>query len=292
MRSLLFVPADSERKIARAMGAGADVLILDIEDSVVPERKPAARHMAAELIRAHVDAAARPLFYVRINALDTPHWEADLAATIPARPDGVMLPKPRSGDDVHRLSIQLGHLEETNGLASGAIRIVPIVTETPSSVLAMASYVGASRRLTGLTWGAEDLSAEIGASTARESDGRFTSPFRLVRDLTLLTARAADVEPIDTVFANFRDLATFEREAREAVRDGFTAKMAIHPDQVPVINAVFSPSPEEIARARAIVDLFAADTGAGVISVDGRMLDRPHLRWAERTLARAERPSV
>lgn len=287
MRSLLFVPADSDRKIARAMGAGADVVLLDLEDSVAPERKAIAREMAADLIRSHRNDAARPRLYVRINALDTPFWEADLAGTVPARPDGVMLPKPQSGDDVHRLSIQLSHLEETHGLEAGAIAILPIVTETPASVLAMASYVGASRRLAGLTWGAEDLSAELGARTAREEDGRYTSPFRLVRDLTLVAARAAGVEPIDTVFANFRDTETFAREAAEAARDGFTGKMAIHPDQVAIINAAFTPAGAEIARAQAIVDLFAANPGAGVISYDGRMLDRPHLRLAERILARA-----
>lgn len=288
MRSLLFVPADSERKIAKAESCGADVLILDLEDSVGAERKPAARELARAYLSARTPGARRPRLYVRINALDTPHWEADLAGVMPGQPDGIMHPKPRSGEDVHRLSVALMHAEESNGIASGATRIIPIATEVPLSLLNMASYVGCSSRLDGLTWGAEDLSAAVGARATREADGGFTSPFRLARDLCLMTAVAADVAPIDTVYPAFRDLAGFERECATAARDGFTAKMAIHPDQVAPINAAFSPSAAEIERARLIVDLFARAPASGVISHGGEMFDRPHLVQAERVLARMQ----
>lgn len=287
MRSLLFVPADSDRKIAKAMSAGADVLLLDLEDSVALDRKAVAAEMAHAFLVAHREMAERPRLFVRINALDSERWQKDLRSVMPAAPDGIMLPKAQGGDDVHRLSIALSELESGAGLADGRTAILPLATEMAVSVLNIHSYVGASRRLVGLTWGAEDLSAEIGAATSREADGSYTSPFRLARDLTLFAARAGGIEPIDTVFAQFRDTATFERECAIAARDGFTGKMAIHPDQVPAINAAFTPSAEAVARARAIVELFTASPDAGVISHEGRMYDRPHLRLAERLLARA-----
>jgi citrate lyase subunit beta/citryl-CoA lyase len=289
MRSLLFVPGDSERKLAKAQAAGADALILDLEDSVSPERKAAAR----EMTRAYLASAKaaeegnRPRLYVRVNGLETELWSADLDGVMAAAPDGIMLPKPTSGEDVHRLSIALHHAEERAGLPPGSTRIMAIATERPAAVLNMASFVGASNRLEALTWGAEDLSAEVGASATRQADGSFTSPFRLARDLTLFTAVAAGAQPIDTVFVNFRDSQGLAREAREAARDGFTGKLAIHPDQVAPINEAFTPSEAEIARARRIVELFAAAPAAGVISLEGQMLDRPHLTRAERTLARA-----
>jgi citrate lyase subunit beta/citryl-CoA lyase len=288
MRSLLFVPGDSERKLAKAQAAGADALILDLEDSVAPERKSAARELTrAYLASAKAAESGRPRLYVRVNALETELWSADLDGVMAAAPDGIMLPKPASGEDVHRLSIALHHAEERAGLPPGSTRIMAIATERPAAVLNMASFVGASTRLEALTWGAEDLSAELGASATREADGRFTSPFRLARDLTLFTAIAAGAQPIDTVFVNFRDNQGLAREAREAARDGFTGKLAIHPDQVAPINEAFTPSEAEIARARRIVELFAAAPAAGVISLEGQMLDRPHLTRAERTLARA-----
>lgn len=287
MRSLLFVPADSDRKLAKGMASAADVLLLDLEDSVAAERKQAAREMAQAFIAANRGAIARPRLYVRINALDTEYWQADLTAVMPAGPDGIMLPKARGGDDVHRLSIALAEFEAaTIDLADGHTRILPIATEVPIAALAMASFVDASRRLAGLTWGAEDLSAELGSSATREADGRHTSPYMLARNLTLFAARAGGVEPIDTVFADFRDGEGFARECREAARDGFTGKMAIHPDQVAVINSAFTPSADAVATAAAIVDMFAKSPGAGVISHGGRMYDRPHLRLAERLLAR------
>jgi citrate lyase subunit beta/citryl-CoA lyase len=206
---------------------------------------------------------------------------------MPAGPDGIILPKPRSGEDVHRLSLALDHAEERAGLKQGSTRIVAIATEVPICVLNMASFVGSSSRLEGLTWGAEDLSAEVGSTATREPNGALTSPYRLARDLCLFTAVSAGVQPIDTVFIDFRDLDGLRAEAAAAARDGFTGKLAIHPDQVPIINAAFTPSQREIDHARDIVAMFAASPGAGVISLNGRMYDRPHLTRAERVLARA-----
>jgi citrate lyase subunit beta/citryl-CoA lyase len=289
VRSLLFVPGDSERKLAKALTAGADALILDLEDAVAGERKPVAREMVREFVAASkvVAGEMRPRLYVRINALQSGLWQEDLAAVIGAAPDGIMLPKSRSGEDVHQLSVALGHAEEQAGLAAGAIRIIALATEVPASLLLLHTYVGASSRLEGLTWGAEDLSAELGATATREATGERTSPYRLARDLTLIAAAAADAMPIDTVYIQFRDIEALRREAELAARDGFTAKLAIHPDQVPVINAAFTPTLAAVAHAEEVVRLFRDNPGAGVVTLDGQMLDRPHLLRAERTLARA-----
>lgn len=287
MRSMLFVPADSERKLAKAFASGADAIIIDLEDSVAADRKAAGREMARAFVAAEKGKASRPLLYVRINALDTAWWEEDLEAVMPSHPDGIMQPKTRSGEDVHRLSIALHHAEAGNGHTGPETRIVPIVTEMPLSILQLPTYIGCSTRLAALNWGMEDLSAEIGAATTRAS-GNVTSPFRLARDLTLFTATAAGVQPLDAVYPDFRDLLGLKEECVEAARDGFTGKAAIHPDQVAIINAAFTPSPGEIERATTIAKLFADNAGAGVISYDGQMLDRPHLIRAERVLARAK----
>jgi citrate lyase subunit beta/citryl-CoA lyase len=286
MRSLLFVPGDSERKLAKALASGADALILDLEDSVAPANRPAARALSAAFVRETRARANIPLLYVRINPVDGSDWEADLEAVMPSKPDGVIMPKPNSGDDVHRLSIALDHAESAAGATSGTTRILPIVTETPISVLNLHSYVGVTSRMIGMSWGAEDLGAVVGSLANRDERGQFTSPYRLVRDLCLITAAAAGVEAVDTVFVNFRDREGLEAETREARRDGFTAKMAIHPDQVAPINAIFTPTGDEIAHARAIIAAF--DGASGVASLDGKMLDKPHLVLAEKVLARAK----
>src|SRR5882672_862567 len=213
MRSLLFIPGDDEKKLAKGVGCGADALILDLEDSVSAPRKAAARAIAAQYISATRALEKRPLLYVRINALDTPHWEADLAGVMGSRPDGVLLPKARSGGDVHTLSIALNHAEERAGTPKGATRIVALTTEVPISLLQMHTYVESSSRLEGLSWGAEDLSGVIGAYTNREPDGRWTPPYQLARNLCLFTAAAANVQPIDTVFVNFRDAEGLRAEA-------------------------------------------------------------------------------
>lgn len=291
MRSLLFVPGDSERKLEKGFAATADVVIVDLEDSVAPANKVAARAVAASFIAGRRQQAG-PVVYVRVNDLSTGLTDDDLAAVVPVKPDGIMLPKSNSGQDVQQLAAKLRVHEAENGLPDGGIRILPIITETAAGVLAAASYAGASARLTGLTWGAEDLSAAIGARAARDEAGRYTDVFRLARATTILAASAAEVAAIDTVFPDFRDMAAFETECREAERDGFTGKMAIHPAQVPVINAAFTPSTEAIARSKAVVDAFAAAGNPGVVGIDGKMYDRPHLRLAERLLARAKAAGI
>lgn len=290
MRSLLFVPADSEKKLAKGLTSGADALILDLEDSVVPANRPAGRKLAAAFIAEARKADRRPLLYVRINPLDSDDWAADLEAVMPVHPDGIVMPKPNSGDDVSRLAIAINHAENGSVDGAGPTRILPIVTETPLSVLQLPTYVGASTRVIGMSWGAEDLGAVVGSLANRDARGQFTSPYRLVRDLCLMTAAAAGVEAIDTVYVNFRDTAGLEAETRDARRDGFTAKMAIHPDQIAPINAIFTPTEAEVAHARAVIAAF--DGTAGVASLNGQMLDKPHLKLAEKVLARAKAAGV
>src|SRR5262245_32925525 len=288
MRSLMFIPGDDENKLAKGVGCGADALILDLEDAVSAARKAAARQISARYIAATRALERRPLIYVRLNALDTPYWEDDLACVMGSRPDGVLLPKARSGGDVHTLSIALNHAEERAGLNRGATRIIAITTEVPVSLLQMHSYVGSSSRLGGLSWGAEDLSAVLGAKANREADGTWTSPYRLARNLCLFTASAANAQPIDTVFVDLRDVQGLRAEASVAARDGFTAKMAIHPAQVPVINELFTPTAEEVGSAQEVVQLFAENPDAGVLAHRGQMVDRAHVVRAERILARAK----
>ena len=290
MRSLLFVPGDSERKLEKGFSAGADVVIVDLEDSVAPDNKPLARRLAPDVIRAR--RGGGPLVYVRVNDLSTGLTDDDLAAVAPARPDGIILPKSQGGADVQHLSTKLRVAEIENGLPDGGIRIIPIITETGLATLSTATYPNASSRLAGLTWGAEDLSAAIGARTARDENGRYTDVFRVARALTLLAASAAEVQAIDTVFVGFRDLDGLRADCLEAERDGFTAKLAIHPAQVPVINEVFTPSAEAVAHASAVVAAFAAAGNPGVVGMDGQMYDIPHLKRAERLLARARASAV
>lgn len=286
MRSLLFIPGDSERKLEKGFAAGADVVIVDLEDSVAPANKGLARQTAARFIierRSQTGAA----IYVRVNDLASDLTDDDLAALVPAKPDGIMLPKSNGGQDVQHLAAKLRVGEAEHGLIDGALRILPIITETPAGVLAAATYAGASKRLAGITWGAEDLSAATGARTARDEHGRYTDVFRLARTMTILAAGAAEVAAIDTIFPDFRDMTTLAAECAEAERDGFTGKMAIHPDQVPVINAAFTPSAEAVNQSADIVAAFEAAGNPGVVGIGGRMFDRPHLRLAERLLARA-----
>jgi citrate lyase subunit beta/citryl-CoA lyase len=287
MRSLLFIPADDERKLAKGLGSGADCLLIDLEDSVSAARKPEGRKLAAAFVAAARNATKRPRLFVRINAHATGMVGDDLDAVMPSQPDGIMLPKSQSGDDVALLSAKLAVREAESGFGDGATRIIPVTTETARALFHMDSYVGVSQRLVGLTWGAEDLSAEVGAETNRLENGQYTDPYRFARSLCLFGATAAEVQPIDTVYTSFRDLEGLKRECEAARRDGFTGKMAIHPAQVPVINAVFTPSPELIARAKRIVALFAENPALGVVGLDGEMLDRPHLKRAERLLALA-----
>jgi citrate lyase subunit beta/citryl-CoA lyase len=287
LRSLLFVPADNERKLAKSLTSGADCLILDLEDSVAEANKPKARLQAADFLATAAAQSPRPHLYVRINGLGTDLAEADLAAVMRAAPDGIMLPKCLNGASVQHLGAMLAVKEAEHDLADGATRIIAIATETAASLFGLASYANASPRLRGLAWGAEDLCASAGAETARRADGSYTFPFALARSLALFAAAAAQALPIDTVHLDYRDPAALRRECELARRDGFAAKMAIHPAQVPIINEAFTPSRESIERARAIIAAFEAQPDAGVISFEGEMLDRPHLARARRILAKA-----
>jgi citrate lyase subunit beta/citryl-CoA lyase len=291
MRSILFVPGDSEKKFSKAMAATGlarpDALVIDLEDSVAVREKPKARIMTSGFIASRKAEKGRPRFFVRINPVDTSLWQDDLAGVMAAGPDGIFQPKCRSGEDVRTLSTALDAAEKKHGLPAGSTRIIAIVTEVPVSLLNMGSYVGASPRVEVMTWGAEDLSAAMGSLGNRDGSGNYTSPFRLARDLCLYGATAAGVQPMDTVYVNYKDMKGLEEECVAAARDGFTGKIAIHPDQIAVINRVFTPSAEEIAKSRRIVKVFEDNPGVGVVGLDGEMLDQPHLTRARRVLERA-----
>jgi citrate lyase subunit beta / citryl-CoA lyase len=287
MRSLLFVPGDSERKLEKGFASAADVILIDLEDSVAPQNKAAARALTADFIVSR-RATTKAAIYVRVNDLASGLLDGDIDAVMPARPDGIMLPKASGLADVEQLSTKLRVREAENGLPDGLTRILPIITETAAGVFGAASYARGHERLSALTWGAEDLSAVIGARATRDEAGRYTDLFRLARSCTLLAASAAETAAIDTVFVDFRDAAGLRAECLEAERDGFTGKMAIHPDQVDIINESFTPSPDAVAEARAIVKAFQAAGNPGVVGIAGKMFDRPHLRRAERLLARAK----
>ena len=286
MRSLLFVPADSERKLVKSLESGADALILDLEDSVASDRKAGARETALAYLKQQGARAGRPRLIVRVNALDTGLTDADLDGVVAGTPDAILLPKAEGGAAITHLDAKLASREAMHGLPDGAIKILALATETASALFVAGTYRGSSPRLAGITWGAEDLSAELGAETNRDAAGRFTSPYMLARNLSLAAAAAARVQAIDTVYADFRNMEGLRQEAEEARRDGFTAKLAIHPAQVAVINDVFTPTREAIETAQAIVAAFAADPSAGVVGIGGVMYDRPHLTRAERLLAR------
>jgi len=288
MRSLLFVPADGGRKLDKAMTSGADALIIDLEDSVAPDGKAAARKSVADFLKSALALANRPRLLVLINGLATGLADDDLDAVVPARPDAIMLPKAEGGAGVVHADAKLAVREAVAGLPDGAIKILPIATETAAALFLAGTFAGAGARLIGLTWGAEDLSAELGAQANRDAEGRFLDPYRLARSLCLAGAAAAQVPAIDTVYVDFRDEKGFRRECEEACRDGFIGKMAIHPAQVSIINAVFTPSAEALTRAQAIVDAFAQNPGAGVVGIGGVMYDRPHLVKAQRLLETAK----
>ena len=272
LRSLLFVPGDRPERMEKALGLGADALILDLEDSVSLEKKAEAR----AAIAAFLARPERPVaLFVRVNPLDSGMAADDLAAVLPGRPDGIVLPKAEGAASLRDLDARL---------AGSDARILPIATETPAAVFRMGEYGGVTPRLVGLTWGAEDLPAAIGARGSREADGSYTDPYKLARSLTLFGAAAAGVAPIETVYPDFRNLDGLARYAANAARDGFTGMMAIHPTQVAVINAAFTPSDAEIAHAEAVVAAFAANPGAGALSLDGKMIDAPHLKQARRIL--------
>ena len=299
LRSLLFVPGDSARKQEKALGSRADALILDLEDSVNPANLPAARASVGALLAARAstrDPAGGPELWVRVNSPASGLLDEDLRAVSgPRLPDGIVLPKISTAAEILAVADRLAAIEQRLGVTIRT-RLVVIATETPRGLLELPQYPAilgaapqASGRLAGLTWGAEDLSAAIGASGQRESGGGLTFTFQLARTTCLLTAAALGVQAIDGVHIDFRDLGGLAREAAAARRDGFTGKLAIHPDQVAAINDAFTPSEAECLYARRVVAAFAATPGAGVTSLDGRMIDRPHLIQAQRTLAAVSR---
>jgi len=286
MRSALFVPGDSEHKLAKGLESGADALFIDLEDSVAFDHKQTAREIASSFLKDFAESENRPALFVRVNAFETDITTNDLKAVMTGTPDGIVLPKSENGQDVTRLDAELRVHEAENDIEDGVTHIIAIITETAIATLNAGTYRRSSKRLAAVSWGAEDLSADVGALRRRRDDGTYTDLFRFARTQTLLGAVAAGVQPFDTVYPDFRDEKGFRRECEEAMLDGFTGKMAIHPAQVPIINEVFTPSEAGIARAQAIVDAFEAAGDPGVLAVDGEMLDRPHLRKAQNLLAR------
>jgi citrate lyase subunit beta/citryl-CoA lyase len=280
LRSLLFVPGDSERKLAKAQAVPADALIVDLEDSVEASRKDRARELATEFLGERAEIRARTI-WIRVNAVGDARFAADVEAAVQSRADGIVLPKPRTAADVLELSGRLDLLD------AARMKILPIATETPASVLALGEYSRCGPRLAALAWGAEDLSTAVGATTAVDARGAWLPPYELVRSLCLFAAAAAGVAAIDTVHTDFKDLAGLAAAAAAAQRDGFSGKLAVHPDQVEILNRAFQPTADSVAAARGVVAAFAAANGAGVVAHQGRMLDRPHLLRAQRVLALA-----
>lgn len=281
MRSMLFVPGDRPERFAKAVASGADAVIFDLEDAVTSAGRPQARQDIAEFLRG---GARRVPLWVRINPIDTDDAPLDLGAVGPVRPDGVILPKARSGADLERLDQWLAALEAEHRFAPGSIKVIALITECAQAVLNGATFAQAPDRVTGYSWGAEDLAADIGASANRTADGEFEFTFRLARASCLLAAAAAGVAAVDTTDIEFRDVAAVERRARASRRDGFVGKLAIHPAQIAPIHAAFSPSEAEVEWARRVVEVLANSPGQGAVALDGKMIDRPHLKQAERIL--------
>lgn len=285
-RSWMFVPADSDKKLGKAQDLGADALILDLEDSVSEGNKSSARERLREYLAAHRDNTASEL-WVRVNALDTPHTLADLVAVMPGAPAGIFLPKPSHGNDVKTLHNYLSALEQQNGLAPASTRIMSLA-ESALGAINIGTFVGASPRLAAITWGAEDMATDLGATTNVDEGGKHFLVHQLNRASALTVGAAGGFQPVDGVFLDFRDQEGLRRESEWARREGFSGKMAIHPAQVAVINECFTPSEEEIAHARRVVQAFEDSDGAGTVGLDGKMLDIPHLKQARRLLAGAQ----
>ena len=285
MRSLLFVPADGGSKLEKAMASGADAVIVDLEDSVTPERKSQARAAALDFLKNTNGTKDRPRLLVRINGLDTGMTDADLDAIVRGKPDAVVFPKAEGGASVVHLDAKLTAREAIAGVPEGQIKILAQAVESAAGLFAAGTFRGASARLVGLTWGPEDLSAELGAETNRDAAGHLTEPYRLARSLCLYGAAAAKLPAIETVYVDFRNSEGLRRDTHDARRDGFTGRLAIHPAQVPIINEVFTPTTAQIEKAKAVVAAFAAQPGAGAVGINGKMYDRPHLARAQRLLA-------
>lgn len=289
LRSWLFVPGDDEKKMTKARGGDADALLFDLEDAVADTRQDMARALVADFLTSNPDRSRQQL-WVRINPLDSPLSLPDLAAVMRGKPDGIIIPKTYSAADINRLGDYLSALEVREGIEQGATKIVCVATETAASLITFESYLrNVTKRLVGLTWGGEDLAAALGASDNRHPATRdYDEPYLLARTLTLATARAIDAQPIGCVFLDFRDSKGLETECLRDRRMGFIGKLAIHPAQVEVINRTFSPSAEEIAYARRVIDIFEQNPGLGTVGLDGKMLDMPHLKQARNIIALAE----
>ncbi|HVV80099.1 MAG TPA: CoA ester lyase [Pseudolabrys sp.] len=285
MRSLLFVPADGGKKLDKAMASGAHAVIIDLEDSVTTDRKPEARKLALAFLKEAGKAKQRPRLFVRVNGLETGMIDDDLDAVVPGAPDGILFPKAEGGPTVTHLDAKLTAREVIAGLAEGHVKVLAQNVESAAGFFAAGTYRGSSKRLIGVTWGPEDLSAELGAEANRDATGRLTEPYRLARSVCLFSAAAAKTAAIETVFVDFRNEEGLLKDTEDAKRDGFVGRLAIHPAQVPIINAVFEPSAEQIAHAKKIVAAFAAQPGAGAVGIDGKMFDRPHLVRAQALLA-------
>jgi citrate lyase subunit beta/citryl-CoA lyase len=285
MRSLLFVPADGEAKLGKAIASGADAVIIDLEDSIASERKDAARAAALDFLKRVAATKHRPRLLVRINGLDTGMIDADLDAIVAGKPDAVVFPKAEGGNSIVHLDAKLTAREAIAGLEEGQIKILAQAVESAAGLFAAGMYRGASARLIGLTWGPEDLAAELGAEANRDPHGQLTDPYRMARSVCLYAAAAAKLPAIETVYVDFRNSEGLRHDTEAARRDGFTGRLAIHPAQVPVINAVFTPTATQIEKAQKIVAAFAAKPGAGAVGIDGKMYDRPHLVRAQRLLA-------
>ncbi len=286
MRSALFIPADNEYKLQKAPQCGADVVILDLEDSVHPNVKQRAREVLGDFLKSVDRSPGTPRLYVRVNALDSGMTGLDLEAVLSAGPDGIVQPKTLNGNCVKTLSAMISDIRQQTGISTKVPEIMAIATETPLSLFHLHSYGDVSDHLSAMTWGAEDLSTELGAFTNRDEDGTFTAPYQLARSLCLAGAVAAGLQPIDTVYTDFRNERGLRKEAEDAARDGFIGKMAIHPAQVAIINKAFTPSAEATDKARAIIAAFDNTPQSGVVNIDGEMFDIPHLTRARRLLAR------
>ena len=286
LRSMLFVPGDSEKKLAKGVSTKADALILDLEDAVAVERLPIAREMVCEYLKHHPRGTQQ--VWVRINPLQTEHALHDLTTVMPGRPDGIVLPKTLNAKELIMLDHYLSALETREGLVLGSTQIIPVATEVAGALFELNSYAGASHRLAGLTWGAEDLATAVGASTNKDEHGEFDFTYQLARSMCLLAASHAQVQAIDTLTVDFRDNARLNKDVLNARKAGFTGKLAIHPDQVLPIHQGFAPEAHEVAHAQRIVDAFAQAGGAGAVQLDGKMVDKPHLTQALRLLQLAK----
>lgn len=285
LRSLLFIPGDSEKKLSRVDSCGADAVILDLEDAVASQNKARARELVGHVLRTRPKEHRRVQLWVRVNPLATDISLSDLVAVVSAAPDGLMLPKADGPEDVARLSYYLDALEAQSGVPLGSTQILPVATETAKAPFRLGDYASFDLpRLSGLTWGAEDLAAAVGASTNLAAPGKWSFTYEMVRSQTLLAAHAAGVQAIETLYVDFRDEEGLRSSSRSARAEGFSGRIAIHPDQVKAINESFTPSPEEVESARRVVGAFEAAPGLGTVGIDGKMYDIPHLKAARRTL--------